>query len=584
MIERIAQWTKHSVILRSKPTITLFPDFTVRVKDVSIIPLSGASSEPLVSMMSLEGSVRLLPLFLGRIEFSKFYFNRPHFNFFIDPQDGANWFLSKEEAKEGKKQNIHLMDSIFAGGQFGELFIREGTISFLNKQLNQREEMTALNLHLTWPRVENRATLAGSFVWHGQIVNADVYFNDLLAFIRHKKNTIQAKITSTPFDMSFDGRIFIAGQNHFEGTLSASGPSLRGWLKWIGNPMEPGSTLGPFNLKATAKITGTTASFTDAKIILDENLAEGAVALGLGGETPFLQGTLHFPSLNLTPYLESLTKISTLTGPSNWRFHPLSITNLNGLDTDIRISSDHVILGQLISEKMATSIVTKNGRLSIGLGDAELYGGHLQANFTIDQQGDAIYCKGMFNLRNIELNPLLGNWFEEKMADGSLTMDMEFNSHGSMIQHWLDNLNGASKVVINNGTVVGIDLKKIMTSFIDNKEVKGNMLNGGQTNFNQLRSVNKFENGIFISEDIALEMDDLKFTFEGASNLLNQKLNFTGLVQVPAQNDTMNLMPLSIHGSWSQPILQSGNGNDKLEKEQLNDHDVQKSTPNLFPY
>src|SRR5688572_12055668 len=75
--EQIAAWTGRDVSLRGEPDIDFFPRLTVTLKDVRIGGPHDMSDAEILSMDRLEGTIRIMPLVIGRVEVGSFTMVRP---------------------------------------------------------------------------------------------------------------------------------------------------------------------------------------------------------------------------------------------------------------------------------------------------------------------------------------------------------------------------------------------------------------------------------------------------------------------------------------------------------------------------
>ena len=87
--EQIAAWTGRDVSLRGEPELDFFPELTVTLRDVQVGGPPGMADAEIVSMDSLEGTIRLLPLVIGRVEIGSFTMVRPLIRLVRDDRGSA---------------------------------------------------------------------------------------------------------------------------------------------------------------------------------------------------------------------------------------------------------------------------------------------------------------------------------------------------------------------------------------------------------------------------------------------------------------------------------------------------------------
>lgn len=131
--EILASWTGRDVTLRGEPRVELLPRLTVTLHDVTISGPPDMEDADLIHMDWLRGTIRLLPLLIGRVEIDSFKMKRPVLTLV---QDGAerNWHLDSGAAA---------LQLAFAGDvPLGNFEVEDGTIVYEDRAGGNRRRST----------------------------------------------------------------------------------------------------------------------------------------------------------------------------------------------------------------------------------------------------------------------------------------------------------------------------------------------------------------------------------------------------------------------------------------------------------
>ena len=120
--EQIAAWTGRDVSLSGEPEIDVFPRLSVTLNDVQVGGPEGMEDARVVSMDRLTGTIRLLPLLIGRVEIGSFTMVRPVIRLVRDADDRRNWAFNSGAAA---------LQLAFAGDVLlGEFLLENGAVIY----------------------------------------------------------------------------------------------------------------------------------------------------------------------------------------------------------------------------------------------------------------------------------------------------------------------------------------------------------------------------------------------------------------------------------------------------------------------
>src|SRR5208282_5897533 len=133
------------------------------------------------------------------------------------------------------------------------------------------------------------------------------------AFAGGEPSGIELHVSSHPVDFDFSGSGVGEPEPKLTGAVSLVLPSLRGFAKWTGIPInEQGTGLGRFSIKGDLEVAGDSYSFGRAEVELDAIKGTGGIVYDNAGARPSIHGSLALKDLDLNPYL----------GPANVEVQP----------------------------------------------------------------------------------------------------------------------------------------------------------------------------------------------------------------------------------------------------------------------
>lgn len=213
--------------------------------------------------------------------------------------------------------------------------------------------------------------------------------------------------------------------------------------------------------------------------------------------------------------------IAALRNPDgSWTTKPLALNPLPGIDLDIRLSTKSFRLGTLRLENAALSILTRLGRTEFAIVDSQFRGGLVKARVSLNETRD---LKLMVSADKVEFAPLFEQaiGFNRLAGTGNLVMQLE--GRGDHAAAIASSLSGSGALEIANGSLVGIDLQKLMTRSADARPETALLVSlGGRTNFEAMRINLALRNGI-------IEPVGSSFTSQHVTAMLE------GLIDIPAQ-------------------------------------------------
>ncbi|MCW5695187.1 MAG: AsmA family protein [Bauldia sp.] len=557
--EQIAAWIGRPVRVEGEPVIRLFPQPSITLEGVRILD---ASNRPFITMERLTGTVRLLPLLIGRVEVGAFDLESPTIALRVDAAGRSNWAPlgavgDRVAAAEGpapapalpyappNPQTLVLPVDEVRLGQFN---IRDGTITYEAPDVGMAE-ITDVDLEIAWPSTSDAATARGSLVWRGERVEVRASLAEPLELIAGRVSQGRFTLAAAPVSIRFDGEVGRRDLDFtFAGSADVTTASFRDMLSWVGQPMAPGATLGPARVAGAVNWAWPVLSFSGATMMLDGNEGSGAFTADFGGVRPRLEGTLAFDALNVTPYTSAFQADVQANGV--WSGAPIDLPVLAAIDSDIRLSAATLTIGRTRIDGAAASAVVTNGRVSINLGEARLYGGRLSGTITAILDGPVLTAAADFALDDMNAAPALTAMVGLDSVAGTIDASLVVRGSGSNWGDLVAALEGPLTLTLVDGSVRGIDLAAAARAVDPARAALEN--SEAATAFTRIAVAATFGDGRVTMDSITGEGAGYHFDYSGWGSLLRQEIAGSGTIWLTGPDEPVAL-PFAFGGSWQDP-------------------------------
>ena len=568
---RIEELTGLKTTLRGTPKLSVIPFLGIKLKDVVIATPTGLEGEfgddPLVSMESLKGSLKLLPAIIGEPELANFKLVRPKFNLKVSRTGKVNWYSSKgalakllAEAINNKSGDNPQTGSI----KLGSFEIINGTINYQNDRLGQTAELTSVNIELSWPGTAQRASISGSMVWQGEIVKIAASADKPINLLAGGASEILIDVQSNPLNAQIEGVADTNLRSQFSGVAEISSPSVRQFLAWAGYDLAPGSTPGELQLSSKLIANPNNLKFQDATISMDGNTGTGFMELTVSETKRIgLAGTLAFQSLNFDPYLQALIKDNSDTGTTEIA----KIGLIDEFDLDLRFSANTATLGTLNLTSMAATAQIRDGGLILDVGEATLFGGMVQAQVQAGKNEDGVPAGDLkLNLIDIELEQLSEFISPDNITIiGKGTASLSLKSRGNNTSELIQHLNGKVTISASSGRIDGLNIAEIAIDGKNEIILDTTKVLAKTTEFSKMKIALHIANGIALLEDSQLEGKNLLAKIGGKVDLWRGSLAMKGRVLLsksgtPLTQDASDIthnIPFFVGGTFAAPLIAS---------------------------
>jgi len=593
--QEISAWTGYSVELREAPRLRVFPVLRASLDGVTLSKLSDQGAKPFMSANRIEIELSPLDAIMGRLSFSETQIVRPHFNIggpvdnfaeLLDAIASSNGRLGTAIRAQRALQQNGANDKTFATQQasqpFGRVVLRDGTISFNDPDSQEvpkdDQQITKLNATLEWPRTSSTATLRGSALWRGENTQFSLTAAQALPLLAGGTSDVTASFTSTPLNITFEGKANISNDRFFEGALSAKTPSLSNSLRWMALPPVAGSTeIGAFSLDSTITSTPRRLKFDNVEMTTDESPAKGVIEVGFEQDTPAITGTLAFEKLNLRRLFSIFVPLpeNQPRSPSERDLNERDIINTSFIDRselDLRLSAQTATAGPVSMTGVAAAVQIRGGRAMFDIGDAKAFNGILQANLQIVRDLKTATGELRFNASDIDSSQLFAALgFDKPFVNGKGNVSLFMKAPANRWSGLLNNAQGNVSVQLNNGQMQGFSVQDFLTK----AESQGFFALERQENvslaFNRLDMKANLSDGVASLENATLITSQGTLNLAGIVPFVDRSLALSGEVIFPdsqpqqqqentngqqAQpSQTKPPLHFFVGGSWDRPFI-----------------------------
>ena len=534
--------------LRGNAAVSLFPTGTVSFSDV-VLGEDGTSA-PALAADRLTARLRLLPLFIGRIEIADVALEQPRIDMTIGPDGHSNWsgLIASLTRALGPKENRADQEA-----SFSEIRMRNGTITMRDGARGLTETLTGVDLALAWPSISKSFAATGRVVWHGEPIDASVSLSDFASALAGERSGLKVRLTGTPLKLAFEGTMSTRPTLKVDGTLSADSASLRDTLRWTGTKPLPGGGFGRFALKAKTSIAGGTIALTGVNVELDGNSAEGVLTFATDGRQT-LQGTLAAEELDLSPYVSTVRFVTT--NERDWNEIPIVLEGLTGIDLDLRLSAAKISVARVKLGRTAVAANLRGGRLTLTVGESHAFEGVIKGSFTLATTDVGADVKTQMQFIDVDLDNCLGEMFSIHRIEGRGNLAVAVETSGGSVLALAQNINGTASLNGREGALLRLNAEQLLS------RLKRRPLSGagdyrtGRTPFDKLVVSLKITQGKAVFEQAMLESPKVRITMSGYSSIPSRELELRGnAVLLNAINDTSPPfdLPFTVSGLWDDP-------------------------------
>lgn len=536
--------------------LTLFPEFGISLKNVSIANSKGAHDPQMATVGKIVVGARLMPLLSGRLVTTKIVLKEPVIHLELGKDGVANWQFG--ERAQGTAENP------FSDGRLGikNARIEDGEVTYFDAATGKTQTLNAVSLMLamTGAKAEgHKLTLDGTAMHDSVPLKLAASLEDLDGFIKGGASTGQVQIRSAMVNADFTGRLAAGGT--LDGNVSLSASSLRRLAAWSGHPLPPGNGFGAVTVNAAVTAKDGVYTLSKATIALDQMKLAGTLSVDARPAVPALSGSLSVDRVDARPYLtpgntEDLTKVAAAPDSNT----PLALGALKSADANLNLAVGGLVLPDFVIDRAVTVALLKKGILQAQLTSFSAYGGAGKGSLTVDPTAAVPTFRATVDMNGIRVETFLAEVAGVRRIAGSGAIHVDVTTRGQSRIDMLRNLSGKGSVTVANGSIAGADLAavaRLVQSTLTGSFLTGAVGENARTSFGTLSASFTIAGGIVRVGALRLVNPVVEMTGAGTINLATRQIDFRfeprALQGVPGLNLVDIGIPFYVRGSWDNP-------------------------------
>jgi len=604
LVAIVKQATGRDLTIAGPVKLSVLPSLAVEANNVSFANMPGARTPDMVALKRVRLQLQLWPLLHRKIVVNRLVLVQPVIALEVDKAGHPNWVFGPAAASSAASAGSNAEPTAAGGGlSISGLVLRkvrltDGAVSYFDQRTGKAEQLDGINMDVALRSLGGVLAAGGAAVWNGESVTFAVNIDQPRALFDGAESQVGVKLAATPVTLDFKGDVAGMPSLTLGGAIDLEATSLRRLAQWAGSPITLGGNgLGPFALKGTVAIAGTTTSFTDADLSLDAIKAKGSLAIDNAGVRPTLTGKLAVDKLDLNPYFAPQTASTTppaaagapapqssAPAQNGRRDAPIDASTLKLADVDFALEAAGIAYRQFQIGASAGNIHVKDGRLTAELSRMALYRGNGHGKVTVDGSG-AVPSVGLdAALTQVQIDPLAQAAIGVSRLTGSGNLDIAVTARGNSQRELIATLSGRGALNLANGQIKGVNLPalaestaKIERDLIGSLNVTGalNLLAHGQinelgplalvndaakslaggsnaSNFGRLTATCTVSNGLLRNNDLRVQLGIIPLTGAGSVDLRTRVVDYRVILQL-GQGVAV---PIQVSGTLDNPSYQ----------------------------
>lgn len=592
IVEQFKRRTGHELTVEGGTNISLWPRFSVSMRDVVVSAAPGFEGAPLARISEIEASVRLWPLLNRHVEIEHVTVERPQIELRIDESGRRSWEMA---GPEGRRTRTATAEPVAAtapserlmqmaaptdiarsraervAGQLAslEVRVRDGVLRYSDPRTPVQEEASGIDLSLSTGAADEPITLTGSVRWHDEDIGLQAEIASLRDLLGREPSFLSAKLKSSVLDAEFQGQAAVSGPVRLDGTLTLEAPDLRRLAGWIGTAVPEGKGYGALSVAGQLQAKGDGIELSHASIRLGGSTARGLIAVSQGAQRPHLTADLDIDQIDFNAFSGRQPQGGTRRGPAGEPGDApsadlLDLSALARVDADVRLGIGGILHKDLKIGRTALAATLSGGVLRTNVKEAELYGGRGGGTVDIDASGPVPSFEARLVLEEVEARSFLEDRAGFDGIDGRARIGLALAGEGQSERQMVEALRGTAELKVNDGALLGIDIPRMIRTLKEGRIPSFERAPGDRTPFHQLTASFTLEKGTARTSDLKLVSPLFAASGSGTTDLTRRQIDYSvraHLTPPPSGQGGASQalagleLPLRITGPWRAPKI-----------------------------
>ncbi|WP_299689520.1 AsmA family protein [uncultured Tateyamaria sp.] len=540
--------TGRDVTISGDVSMTLWPVLGVSLGELEVGNADWSEQGPMLSAQNAAIGVDLMAYITNReIRITNIEATSPTIRLDSRSDGRASWVFT-DASGEAQIETETAPDRAPQAVSIQRLAVTDATLIY-DAEGADLVSYSGVDLTLDWPERLGPATIAATLRPAGSEVQVDATIGGFAGFITGQVQPVDAVISAGGGRAALNGRASTAGD--VAGRLRLDIPDTDAFFAALALP-QPGlpAKLGRA-MDVTTDLTLTAdrrLSLRDLTADLGGNALTGAADINLNG-TPQVNAQLSAGALDLRSVTESGVASGGGGAPSagsGWPTDRIDASGLAAFNGEIALTASSIDLGQFKLGQTRTLLRNDRSRMVFELREVQAYQGTLSGEFVINNRSGLSVGGKMF-AQSLAMQDVLRDAAGIERLTGQADAEMSFLGSGSTVDAIMKSLSGKGAIKFGQGTIIGIDLDRLMRS--------GNV-GGGTTVFDSLGATWDIAGGVLRNDDLLLSLANYEARGAGQVGLGAQTIDYTFTpVALRANEGTGIAIPVRIRGPWASPSI-----------------------------
>lgn len=560
--------TGRDVTITGDVSMTLFPVLGVNVGGLEVGNAEWSEQGPMLTAENAAIGVDLMAYIRNReIRITNIEATRPTIRLESRKDGRASWVFTDASGTAQIETEVAPAARTPQAISIQRLSVTDATLIY-DAEGADLVSYTGVDLTLDWPERLGAADITASLSPAGNDVNVDARIGAFAGFITGQVQPVTLSVSAGGGTLSLNGRASTAGD--VAGRLSLDMPSTDAFMAALALP-RPGL---PAGLGKAAKLQSDLTLTSDRRLSLRDlsadlggNALTGAADITLNGK-PVINAQLNAGALDLSGLSsggDSAGGSPPAPAGSGWPKDRIDASGLAAFDGEIALTASSIDLGQFKLGKTRTLLRNDNSRMVYELREVSAYGGTVTGEFVANNRS-GLSVGGKMIASGIDMQAVLTDAAGLDRLTGDANAELNFLGVGQSVDAIMKSLSGSGAIKFGQGTIIGIDLDRLMRS---------GQTGGGTTVFDSLGATWTMDSGVMRNQDLLLQLANYEARGAGQVGLGAQTIDYTFTpVALRANSGNSIAIPVRIYGPWSnisiRPDLEAAidlNLGEKIEEE-----------------
>jgi len=509
----------------------------LRVEGVSFANADWAKADYLLRADAIEASIRVLPLFAGRVVLPEVHLQGAELALEQDEDGRKNWIL-KEDPEDQKKESRLSVQL---------LTVTDGRLIWEDAW---REHSFTADLSTD----ETGIAFTGEGTYAGMPLKAE----------GHTGHVLGIRDETTPFPIA--GQIKIGDTAAtFEGTLTGligfkgidldfkqlSGQTMEE-LYWIIGLAFPDTS--PYKVSGRLLHSDGMWRFEKFAGKVGESDLAGTLQVDTNGKRPFMHGELTSKTLNFADLGPLVGTNQERQGSGVLPDAPFNVERWESVDADVRLKAGTIKRPKALPiEALNTRIQMHDQVLSLDPLEFGIAGGKLTGTVRVDGNKEPVRGAVNMRVRGMELAKLFPTVKQAQDSQGSLNGLVELDGTGSSVGELLGSSNGKIGIYMDEGKISEFLMELVALQLWEAAAIKLK----GDRDVDVRCAIADFnvKDGVASTNAFVFDTRDIVVSGSGTINLKNEEMDLK-LKPQPKDRKLGSLRtPLHIEGTFSEPSV-----------------------------